>query len=627
MDTGSFEQIQSFIREIKDYNNIEKIVSELRKKNEFFEWSDWDIEDQLILQSLKFLKQEKVLKLAISHKSLLQQLKEIQFFYQDQGGLLGYQNLVSKHLKDEKQILEEIFCPPVETITNRTSFIEEAIDLSIEMLPKFCEIYVVGGAADRLGFFDKETQEPLPAAEFHFLGKPLLKFLVDDLEAKEFLYFQKFGKRIFTQIGLMTSDETSNDSRIKNLLARYHYFGRPKESFFFIRQPMVPVVDISGKWIVEEALQLKPSGHGALWQAALKQSILKRLHQEGIEYGLIRQINNPIIGLDYNVLAFQGIGLFKKKKFGFFVTKRLEGQPEGAIVLKKKQDGFCITNIEYCQAKTETIHSQFPSNTNLLFVDLKAIEEAVKKNPYPGSLLNFKTKDSKSKARLELTMQNIAEEFIDSAMNEKEEHKDVFLVLQERSKAISTIKKLKNENLEELETPKRALFDLSLQIDLLLRKQCSFVLPEFSKSLDDFFKSPPYLFFYHPVLGPTFKEIVKKLKNWQIGKGAYISLEIAQFFGQNVGLNGGLEVISKEFYTSSCRLENVAIFNRGVCNELTDVGYLNFEKKAQAMKIILGKNSHFIAKNCTFEGVHEIIVADHTTYCYLENQLVIQLKR
>ena len=75
---------------------------------------------------------------------------------------------------------------------------------------------------------------------------------------------------------------------------------------------------------------------------------------------------------------------------------------EGTNVLIEEKKGdayeYTLTNIEYCDFQKygiadepsigEVSFSKYPSNTNLLFIDIEAIEEALLDTPIPGMLVN-----------------------------------------------------------------------------------------------------------------------------------------------------------------------------------------------------------------------------------------------
>ncbi len=609
-DNQNSEMVDAFIDESKSEIDFSLIES---------------IEEKIILQKLYEIHQYHIIEKIFqsdNRKLIFSQLKDVEDFYSEAGGIKGYQNLVLKQLDGCEKKEDSISCPISHNIACKNSQVEKWVDLGIESMPLFCEIYVVGGAADRLGFFHPDSNEPLPAASYQFLGKPLLQHLIEDLEAREYLYFKKYGVRLFTPICLMTSDETNNYQRIRTLLEDKKYFGRPKETFIFVRQPMVPVLDQEGNWLLnaQGQLILKPSGHGALWTACIKQQVFKTLKKRGCRYALIRQINNPIIGIDYNLPAFMGAGIDTQKDFGFFVTKRVKGNSEGAIVYKKNLRDGCVyklvTNVEYCQLQNDSISEDYPANTNLLFVNLESIIEAAKKLPYPGALLNFKgTKQSKPQARLELTMQNICEAFLDENDDLEAEHKSVFLVMQERSKAISTIKKFRNDLLEQNETPLKAYYEIFLAYHHFFKEVCQFDLPLISENFEKFIGNPSYHFLLHKGLGPSFEQLSKKLKSWKIYKDSWIDLQIVNGFFEKISIFGAFKIQAEKAYDFSsqpsfCMMQNIQIENQGFEKDLWNPFFPIEASFKECFSVTLGKNSAFIAKDVIFKGHEMIAVPD-----------------
>ena len=180
---------------------------------------------------------------------------------------------------------------------------------------------------------------------------------------------------------------------------------------------------------------MKPGGHGAIWKLARDEGIFELVPKIGEKKKLlIRQINNPLAGLDHGFLTFCGIGIGQNKVFGFASCPRLIGSAEGVNVLveDKKTQELALTNVEFCDfakfgirdapLKPNEPYSRFSSNTNILFADLKALSQAVKRCPYPGLLINLKKiayvteageRREEKLARLESTMQNIADAFVE----------------------------------------------------------------------------------------------------------------------------------------------------------------------------------------------------------------------
>jgi len=368
---------------------------------------------------------------AVHLQELLEKMIAIDQFYREIGGIVGYQEKVSELIdgKREDHGPAEYRSPSYIDITEESASVEEATQWGIDAIPVMGEIYPLGGAADRLHLIEEKTGMELPAAKLQFAGRPLLEQLIRDLQGREFLYFQKTGKQLTTPIAMMTSHEKNNHAHVMGICESLNWFGRPKETFRFFTQPLVPTVNENGEWCLSGPLKplLKPGGHGAIWKLARDEGVFAWFEAQGRKKILVRQINNPIAGLDYGLLAFTGIGCKKQMVFGFASCPRLLQAAEGVNVLIEKGNSVVLTNIEYCDfakfgiedrpLKEGEPYSRFSSNTNVLFADLSAISEAVDRCPFPGLLINLKkssytTEEGEKKeelmGRLESTMQNIS---------------------------------------------------------------------------------------------------------------------------------------------------------------------------------------------------------------------------
>src|SRR5690606_31077960 len=137
-----------------------------------------------------------------------------------------------------------------------------------------------------------------------------------------------------------------------------------------------------------------------------------------------------------------------------------------------------LTNIEYCDFTKFGIedaplregepYSRFSSNTNILFADLEALDKAVDAMPLPGLLINLKktnyTLENGEKreeiiARLESTMQNIADVFVEKKQSELKTE-NTYLTYNRRHKTISTAKRAYVQGKSLQETPENCFYDL-----------------------------------------------------------------------------------------------------------------------------------------------------------------------
>lgn len=596
-------------------------------------------------------------------KNLLKKLEPVQKFYDSIGGIIGYHAAVLQLIVEKAQgeVSEKVFQgkenflkPPGHDLSKNTSFIRKAIKAFLENMPEFSEIFPVGGAGDRLDLHDELTKESLPAAELRYEGRTLLEGLMRDLQAYEYLYFKLFGHQITVPIAMMISEEKNNLNHIFSICEKNHWFGRSKESYDFFKQPLVPLLTEQGDWAVNKSMDLllKPGGHGVLWKLALDSGIIDRLLRKGCKKSLIRQINNPISGIDYGLLAFCGIGFLNNQVFGFASCPRLLNTAEGVDVLFEKgvKGGYeySISNIEYpdfakkhiqdVPEEPESPFSLFPANTNILFIDLKSIRSLVEKCPVPGMLINMKTKvvclsrDGKKQevyaGRLESLMQNIADVLVKCFPNKQEpikpESLPTFLAYNERKKTISVTKKLHTLGQPILETPNGCYYDQLYNHHMLFTQECCMKLPEFISEEEYIHKGPNFITAFHPALGPLFSIIKQKIQGGVMYAGSELVLEIAEAEINNIELDGSLLIEAENImghkddqgiihyseHVGRCILKNVKIQNRGIDREQNNVFWKRQIFRHESLKITLKGRSEFIAENVIFHGSMNIEVPD-----------------
>lgn len=587
--------------------------------------------------------------------ALVDALTEIEQCYDSIGGIVGYHLTVLKLIKERSQVQPlpkniKYLHPIGFDITQDRPEVRRSIREGILSLPKMAEIYPVGGAGDRLDLRNSKG-EPLPAAELRFAGRSLLEALVRDLQAKEYLFYKLTGRQVTVPIAMMTSHEKNNHQHVLEICASHKWFGRPKQSYSFFTQPLVPMVTTEGNWVVQSALQLtlKPGGHGLIWKLAIDNGIIDNLIAHGHHYALIRQINNLVAGTDYGLYAFLGLGIQHHKKFGFASCPRIVNAAEGMNVLIETRNSdykYKISNIEYVDfehyglkdhpAEPGSSYSTFPANTNILFVDLRALKPVVKEHPIPGMLINTKNLtaclDKNGHActvpagRLESTMQNIAD-FIEDVLPasvKKPEELSTYITYNQRRKTISVTKKSYKNGDGVLETPEGCFYEMLQNSHELFSKHCKMELPA-QESLEEYLQAGPSLMIlYNPALGPFFSIISQKIRGGKLAKGSEIQIEATDVDLEALELSGSLLIIAdnvlgskndkNEFQyneaTGKCRLHHVVIENKGIDRHATKSYWKNQLKRQEACKIILHGNAEFIAENVVLKGNFEINVPD-----------------
>lgn len=612
----------------------------------------------------------------VALESLLKMLGEVEQFYDCIGGIVGYQltvlELLTQSPHEEGKInipplrtnkllgsqFVEIYPPTVLDLSEDTEYASKAALWGIEGLPDLGEIYPLGGAADRLGLVDSETGECLPAAMLPYCGRTLLEGLIRDLQAREFLYFKLYGKQCITPVAIMTSAAKNNHLHITGLCEKLRWFGRGRLNFHIFDQPLVPVVTAEdGQWIVERSLApvCKPGGHGVIWKLAHDKGVFKWFHNHGRKGATVRQISNVVAATDLTLLALAGIGLRHGKKLGFASCQRNSGATEGINVLleKKNLDGkwaYGVSCVEYTEfnkfgitvdpLSPNSLQAEFPANTNILYVDLPSAEligSSKDESSLPGMVLNVKKpiayvdnfgmKHCVSGGRLECTMQNIADKFLNTYPSRcykvVEDGLDTFIVYNDRQKVTSSAKKSRGHTGKSLhQTPDGSLLDIMRNAYDLL-SCCGIEIPKVERNDVYVDSGPPFLIFLHPALGPLWEVTRQKFQGGFISKGSELQIEVAEFLWRDVQLRGSL-IISSENVVGSvatnedgepilqygrrcarCKFKNVKVLNDGIDWSSGENLYWKHDvQRFEALKIVLHGNAEFEAIDVIIQGNH-----------------------
>lgn len=660
----------AYLREKKNHEEFHDLFELIRKNSSDCEKMEY------VLMALIAIKQAAIVfhfaqnsydRLWTKIEKLLQQLIDIEQFYSVLGGIVGYHLRILQLLasKDKCESNEMQFHQAQGMdISHFDEQTKRAVIAGIEQLKDLAEIYPIGGLGDRLNLTNDE-KEPLPAACLRFLGCTLLEGLIRDLQAREYVYYKIHQEQLTTPIAMMTSLEKNNDAHIRSICATNQWFGRPQESFRFFVQISAPVITKEGHWsmLAPLELNLKPGGHGVLWKHAQDNGVLNWLLDQNKTKLLVRQINNPIGGIDYGLLAFYGVGCLEKKTFGLASCARLINAAEGVLVLAEKkinnQSSYTISNIEYPDftsfgiedvpgktcLKTGHQYSIYPANTNILFVDLKKMHSLFKRDLLPGMLINMKTKApffcpsgkqyEIEAGRLETMMQSISDEIVEVSDESAAtyQHKQVYLTYNERRKTISATKKSYESGKPALETPEGVFYDYLVNCHELLSQYCHFELPAMIAQNSYLECVPPFFFFYHPAIGPIFSVIGQKIRSGQLSYGSYLQLEIAEVDIENLTIMGGVKIIAHSVLGSQqnglttynnnggkCELKNVIVKNLGIASNHEQCYWKNQITLQEVLKIELEGNAEFYAEDVVFEGAYDFKVPNGERWHIMNSQ-------
>lgn len=565
-------------------------------------------------------------------------LKLVHDFFRSWQGIIGYQEIIIKLLLEEDQTdgKKHLLEAPGLDIASETPELKSAIFEGLVAQNFVAELWPVGGAGDRLGLVEEKTKEPLPAALLAFCGYNLLEGLVRDLFAREWLYYKIAGRQLTTPVGLMTSLEKNNHNHIIRLFEGSCFYGRPKESLRCFMQPLVPVIDQEGHWQYDEegALKMKPGGHGVIWKLAADHHILAWFKEAGRKVLLVRQINNPVAATDYGLIALLGYGTSHHKKFGFLSCERAVGAQEGMdLLIEKVVEGrhrYTISNVEYTEFAKFGVHdsprspgspySIYPSNTNILFASIEAIEKAVEQQPLPGPLLNFK--GHPPLARLETTMQNIADDIFYESKTPgvKAEQLPSFILYGERRKTISVTKNPLVPQKTIRETAFGALYDSFANMVELFKTHCGFMLPSMPSEEHFVETGASVAIIVHPALGPLWTIIGQKISKGALHKQSELILDIAAIHVETLVVKGSLMIqalkplgqtdesghILFSEKLGRARLRNVTVSNDAACRPLED--FLMRPLKKRGLSIVLEGFSEIDIADTLFEDEEEIVV-------------------
>lgn len=569
---------------------------------------------KLVIKSLAVLDQDPLL----AGEPFLKSFAIVEEFYQEIGGLIGYYVKVLE-LYLEKNGEECVFTKPsgVDLVKIDT---RPLVRVAIESLEKMGGLFAVGGAGDRLDFKDEETGASQSVATYPFLGRTLLEGLLRDVRGLEFFGEKLLGRKISIPLMFMTSAEKNNHEHVVSCLIQNRFFGKKEKDFLIASQPLVPLIDEEGHFVLKDSqhLLLKPGGHGAIWKVAMQHKVFDWFEKRGVSHLFLRQINNPIAGVDFGWLCFLGEGISSKKSFGFAVCQRRVKVNEGMIALIAKKGRQWIGNIEYTDFKKRGVadepespsspYSKFPANTNILFADLSRVKRAASLNPHPGLLLNPKHEVRKGVmgARLESTMQHMADEFTDPVGVES---LSTFVTFNERFKTISSIKKAFAGS--AVETPVGALYDTLKCAYELFTAHLRFEMPSFPEEESFDGAQVPFLIAYHPALGPLYSVIAQKIEGGSLAEGSELLLEIAELEVRGLTLSGSMAIEAPSLL-GKCFLKNVVVKNRGIDPSHSHDFSRGEVKRRESFHLHIEGKGEFIAEDVVFEGDFSIKVETNT---------------
>ena len=150
---------------------------------------------------------------------------------------------------------------------------------------KLALVTLAGGQGTRLGYKGPKGTYELDLTP----RKSLFEILCDNLKN----VYNQFG--IYTKWYIMTS--IYNDADTKKYFEEKNYFGYPKEHIKFFKQSQLPIIDVSGKLVLEKLYKIKEAsnGNGDIFPSIKRNNILDDMKKNNIEWISFSGIDNVLL--------------------------------------------------------------------------------------------------------------------------------------------------------------------------------------------------------------------------------------------------------------------------------------------------------------------------------------------
>lgn len=171
------------------------------------------------------------------------------------------------------------------SLSTKESAYYEQIGNNIISQGKLALVTLAGGQGTRLGYKGPKGTYELDLKP----KKSLFEILCDNLKN----IYTKFG--IYTKWYIMTS--IYNDDDTKKYFEEKNYFGYPKEHIKFFKQSQLPIIDVSGKLVLEKLYKVKEAsnGNGDIFPSMKKNNILDDMKKHNIEWISFSGVDNVLL--------------------------------------------------------------------------------------------------------------------------------------------------------------------------------------------------------------------------------------------------------------------------------------------------------------------------------------------
>lgn len=269
-------------------------------------------------------------------QELIEEIKNINFKQLDE--------LYSISKRDKEKAIESVIIEHttfVDKYKEDENNLKKYKELGEEIIKngEYAVVTMAGGQGTRLGH-----DGPKGTFLLNVLPKPkyLFEILVDNIKKAN----KEYG--ITLNWYIMTS--TENNERTVKFFEEHNYFDYPKEKIKFFKQGNLPLIDESGKLLVDENLHIKyaADGNGCIYKSMKTDGIIDDMKKNNIKWVFIGAVDNALLNMVDPILV--GLTAYEGNKIGSkSVVKRNPEEPVGVFCKKNSKPAV----IEYTELPKE----------------------------------------------------------------------------------------------------------------------------------------------------------------------------------------------------------------------------------------------------------------------------------
>ncbi|MBQ3407823.1 MAG: UDPGP type 1 family protein [Clostridia bacterium] len=241
---------------------------------------------------------------------------------------------------------------------------------------RYSVVTMAGGQGTRLGHKGPKGTFDI-GLDSH---KSIFEILIDSLKEES----QKYNVTIPWYI--MTSKENNEDT--VKFFEKNNYFGYDKDSIKFFQQGKLPMVDESGKILINEKGLIKEAsdGHGGIFQSMKRNGITDDMNKKGIKWAFVGPVDNVLVKMVDPILL--GLMIEQNASGGGKSTVKANPSEKVGVFCKRNGKPGVVEYTEISKEMAERVDENGQlvfgeSHINCNMFSVKAIEEVANKNlPY-----------------------------------------------------------------------------------------------------------------------------------------------------------------------------------------------------------------------------------------------------